>query len=126
MPFPNPRSLIVGYLNSLEDVLGAATSTRVPNPRPSSFVRVLHAGGEGQLNPAFEGVSLTVESWDDDEVAAETRAQLIRSKLSRATGWNGHMFYRYREAGPPVDLADESGQYRFTFTFSLRLRTTTA
>lgn len=121
MPFPNPRGLIVGFLASVLDV---DVRTRVPNPRPSSFVRVLHAGGEGMLNPAFEGVSLTVESWDNDEVAAETRAQLIRSKLSRAVGWNGVDFYRYREYGPPVDLADESGQYRFTFTFSIRLRTT--
>jgi hypothetical protein len=120
MPFPNHRSLIVGYLNEHLDV---HVSTRVPTDRPDAFVRVLDAGGQGRINPAIEEVAFTVESWSNDETNAEARIHLIRSLLSRATGWDGHPFYAYREYGAPVHLPDESPQYRFTYTFSMRLRT---
>lgn len=122
MPFPNQRSLIVGFLKS---TLGDThVGTKVPTERPSVFVRVLDANGTGQINPALENVAFTIETWSDDEIQAEALAHLIRSKLSRATGWDGHPFYAYKEWGAPVLLPDKSTQYRFTWSFSMNLRTT--
>lgn len=123
MPFPNPRSLIVGYL---KEHLSVPVVTRVPIKRPDAFVRVVHVGGAGRLNPAIEDVRLVVESWDKNEVAAETRANEVRELLAAMNGWKGHPVYLYREAGPPVWQDDTTEIPIFSFTFTVRLRNTSA
>lgn len=119
MVFPSGRRVLREHLESLLDV---PVRIKVPNPRPGGFVRILNAGGAGQINPALQEVALTVESWDDDEVLAEDRLNRIRALLREATMWAGVPVYKYTEWGPPVDLPDESEQPRFTYTFSIRLR----
>jgi len=95
---------------------------REPNTSTSSFMRVLLAGGTGQINPALEEVAVTLESWDDDEHQAFVHAEQARAALRGIHLVGDNPVYRYREWGPPVDLPDESGQWRYTFTFSIRLR----
>lgn len=121
--FPDAKWLIIKYL---AEQLEAPVMSRVPSPRPSQFVRVRLAGGQGLLNQAFEEVALTVESWDNDEHQAAITAQVARAALRRIHQVDGNPVYRYREYGPPIDLPDESGQWRYTFTFTVRLRTLTA
>lgn len=117
--YPDAKAAAIAYLRPLVSV---PVVSRVPRDRPSGFVRILNAGGAGQVDPVLEEVALTVESWDNDESTAGRRAQLIRDYLRRAYTMNGHPVYGYSEMGPPVDLPDESGQWRYTFTFSIRMR----
>ena len=117
--YPDAKAAVVAHLRPLVIV---PVVSRVPRDRPSGFVRVLNAGGSGRVDPVLEEVALTVESWDNDESTAERRAQLIRDHLRRAYTMGGHPVYGYSELGAPVDLPDESGQWRYTFTFSIRMR----
>ena len=117
--YPDAKAAVVAYLRPLVIV---PVVSRVPRDRPSGFVRVLNAGGSGRVDPVLEEVALTVESWDNDESTAERRAQIIRDHLRRAYTMGGHPVYGYSEMGAPVDLPDESGQWRYTFTFSMRMR----
>lgn len=117
--YPDAKATVIAYLKPLVDV---HVGSRVPVTRPAGFVRILHAGGAGRVGPVLEEIALTVESWDNDESTAERRAQLIRDLLRRAYTMGGHPVCGYNELGPPVDLPDESEQWRYTFTFSIRMR----
>lgn len=117
--YPDAKAAVVAHLRPLVIV---PVVSRVPRDRPSGFVRVLNAGGSGRVDPVLEEVALTVESWDNDESTAERRAQIIRDHLRRAYTMGGHPVYGYSELGAPVDLPDESGQCRYTFTFNIRMR----
>ncbi|MGO2634437.1 MAG: hypothetical protein ACTH9H_11880 [Galactobacter sp.] len=112
--YPNPRVLVIQYLAEHLDV---PVSSQVPKKRPGAFVTVLNAGGPGRLNQVIEEVALTVESWDNDDLAAETRATRIRALLERGP------FMRYREYSAPAYIPDESGQYRYRYTFTIRFKT---
>lgn len=114
-----PRSLIIDYLSEHLDVPAYG---KVPNPRPDGFVRVLLHGGQGMLNPAVEERSITVESWDDCDAAAAERAEKIRRLLKAAPGVHGAPFYRYREFGAPVAYDDDSEQFKYVFSFTMRFR----
>lgn len=117
--FPDAKAAVITYLS---ETLTVPVSSRIPNTRPDDFIRILHAGGAGAVNPALDDVAFTVESWSTNEGGAADRAQLVRAHLRNATVMGGHGVYAYTEWGPPVDLPDESGQYRYTFTFTIRIR----
>lgn len=117
--YPDAKKTLVVYLQGRTD---APVMTRVPQSRPAAFVRVLLAGGAGRVGPVLEDVSFTVESWDNDEAAAARRAQEVRDLIRCAYVMDGHPVYGYSEYGGPTDLPDESGQWRYTWTFSLRMR----
>ena len=119
LTWPDPKAALIAYLSEHVD---APVVSRVPTSRPSSFVRVQLAGGEGVRDGLLSDVAFTVESWDDDEAAAQARAQTVRSALHAAYVMGGHPVYGYKEWGPPVDLPDESRQWRYTFTFAIRFR----
>lgn len=119
LTYPDPKAAVIGFLNSVLDV---PVASRIPNERPSSFVRVLLAGGQGGVEGLLSDVAFTVESWDDDESSAQARAQSIRGHLRNAYTMGGHPVYAYKEWGPPVDLADASRQWRYTFSFAIRFR----
>ena len=117
--FPDAKAVARTYLAGH---LQVPVVSRVPTTRPGGFVRLLNAGGAGLTGVVFNDVALTVESWDDDEATAARRAQVIRDLLRRAYMMGGHPVYAYTEWGPPVDLPDESDQYRYVWTFSIRMR----
>lgn len=119
LTYPDPKAAVITYLSDQLDVLVAS---RIPHERPTGFVRVLLAGGQGGVEGLLSDVAFTVESWDDDEAKSQARAQQIRGHLRNAYTMGGHPVYGYKEWGPPVDLADLSGQWRYTFTFAIRFR----
>ena len=116
---PDPKAAVITYLSQRLDV---GVHSRIPIERPASFVRVQLAGGEGVRDGLLSDVAFTVESWDDDESEAQARAQRIRGLLKTAYTMGGHPVCGYHEWGPPVDLADTSRQWRYTFTFAIRFR----
>lgn len=117
--FPDAKAVARDYLAGH---LPVNVVSRVPKTRPEGFVRLLNAGGAGLTGVVFSEVALTVESWDNNEATAASRAQLIRDLLRRAHTMAGHPVYGYTEWGPPVDLPDESEQYRYVWTFTIRMR----
>ena len=119
LTYPDPKAALIAYLSEHLDV---PVASRVPNTRPEAFVRVLLAGGQGNVEGLLSDVAFTVESWDDSESAAQARAQQIRGHLRNAYLMGGHPVAGYTEWGPPVDLVDLSGQWRYTFTFAIRFR----
>ena len=62
----NVEAALVGYLATKVTV---PVSTRVPNPRPASFVRVQRTGGAGQ-NLVQERPVVLVECWAATDTAA--------------------------------------------------------
>ena len=119
LTWPDPKAALIAYLSEHID---APVVSRVPASRPSSFVRIQLAGGAGLGEGLLSDVAFTVESWDDDEAAAQAGAQRIRGLLRNAYMMGGHPVTGYKEWGPPVDLADISLQWRYTFTFAIRFR----
>ena len=119
LTWPDPKAALIAYLSERID---APVVSRVPAARPPSFVRVQLAGGAGLGEGLLSDVAFTVESCDDDEASAQARAQDIRAALRVAYVMGGHPVYGYREWGPPVDLPDESRQWRYTFTLAIRFR----
>ena len=119
LTWPDPKRALLAFLNERLDV---EAYSRVPDKRPEAFVRVLLAGGAGLVGTVFSDVAFTIESWDNSEADAQARAQQIRGLLRNAYTMGGHPVSGYTEWGPPVDLADESRQWRYTFTFAIRFR----
>lgn len=113
------KALIISYLKAHVDV---PVVSRVPHTRPGAFVRVLLAGGAGRLNQVLEERAFTVEVWAGTEEVAHDLCVSVRKSLMLLDQWDGHPVYRYTEWGPPVDLPDESEQFRYQYTFSIRLR----
>lgn len=109
--FADVESLAVQYLNA---ALDAPVSTRVPAPRPDVFVRVMVTGGS-RLNVLFDQPVLTVEAWSTSSWEARDLAGQCRALISAATHDDGFTEADY-DSSTPVNLPDESGQARYTFT----------
>jgi hypothetical protein len=117
--FPDAKAAVINYLS---EVLEWLVVSQVPRTRPARFVRVLLSGGAGQVNPALDEVAFTIEAWSNSEGEAADTIQLARAQLRNAHQMGGVPVYGYTERGAPVDLPDESGQFRYTYSFSLRFR----
>lgn len=116
--FPDVKAMVIGYLN---EHLPVTVASRVPNPRPTSFVRVLLSGGHEE-NIVIQESRVTVEAWANVESDAQKLAQLARAHLKRAHQMTGIPVYRVN-VPPPVDYPDdETGQYRYQFVFTFRTR----
>jgi len=126
--FPDAAALACAVLADGLPAQGFAvpTGTRVPDPRPSAFVRVLRTGGLRDT-PVTDWAQLTVEAWADDEAEAQDLAQMCRALLMGAPGSvvNGATVCAYNELSAPQNLPDPtSAQPRYGFTIRLRLRGT--
>lgn len=81
--FPDAEAAVVAYLNPLliAATLTARASTRVPNPRPSTFVRVTRTGGS-RRSVAHEDAQITVECWALTSTDAATLTRRVQSWLT--------------------------------------------
>jgi hypothetical protein len=119
--FPDVEALLVTYLNGILDV---PVFTRIPNPRPPSFVRVLRTGGPKQ-GLVTDEAQITVEAWHNDSVQASNLAQQARAHLNVLAGQmlSSHQIHRVREMSGPGNLPDPtSGQARYTWTLLVDIR----
>lgn len=110
---------LVAYLSSV----GAPVSTRVPNPRPASFVRVTRTGGfrsnTGQSQPR-----ILIECWGGSDSAAwalvEKTWPLIASSDEPDQIAPGVEVMSVDDLGEPVNFPDvSSGSPRYQFTAQL-------
>lgn len=118
MTFPDVEGMVIGFLTPRVD---ARVSTKVPNPRPDTFIRVWRSGGAA-LNRIYDLAHVTVTAWGTSTVDAERRAAAARSALlSEASGMP---LVRGTEevGGLYYDPDPSTGKDRYTFTVMLRVR----
>lgn len=125
---PDAEQLVCDWLQPELAARGrdVPVGTRVPNPRPAEFVRVVQSGGD-RLNIVQVRPTLLVEGWASTESAARSLTELARGLIRSMPGQQiaGVMVYRVDELGGPSNLPDpDSAQARYTLTLSLLVRAT--
>lgn len=121
--FPDAVDVVT---TALDASLVEPVRSRVPNPRPATFVLVRRTGGP-KRNLVTDEAQITVESWAATCEDAADLAQEARAILNNLPGQSigGVPVYRVDEASGPADLPDPlSDQARYSQTFSVALRGT--
>lgn len=119
--FPDVEALLVRVLGPL---LGVPVSTRVPNPRPDSFVRVSRVGGS-RRDLITDQALVVVEGWaltEPEASALTARAQAYVFALAQ-TSHDGDYVRAVRDAGGLRSFPDpltESPRYQFTVQIDTR------
>lgn len=112
-----PANLEAALVVLLKGPLGVGVSTKVPNPRPPSFVRVGRVGG-ASLNLVQEQPVALVECWAPTDLAAWNLAAAAWQILSgREPLVAGSVELGERILSAPVnypDPATSSSRYQFT------------
>lgn len=122
--FPDGVAVVRAYLRDALAARGetAPVGTRVPNPRPSRFIRLERVGGT-RLDVITDRPRIDVQCWAEDEEAAADLAKLARALLFAMPGWRGATAYDVAEVAGPNTLPDpESGQPRVVFAVEVSLR----
>lgn len=105
----------------LRPIVGVKVGTKVPNPRPSRFVRVWRSGGSA-ANRVLDVPHITVICWAESTVEASKLAASARHAL--LNDHVGMSLVRGVEevGGPYYDPDADTGADRYTFTVALRIR----
>src|SRR5262245_14737009 len=123
--FADVEALLVPYLHDQLNLFGwpdVPVATRVPNPRPDEFVRVMVTGGT-QRHIVADAPTVVVEAWALTEVRASELATLCRGLVYAIDTIGGVQFYRPETASRPQNLPDpDSNHVRYTATYSLSYR----
>lgn len=114
----------VTYLNAQ---LTPPVSTRVPNPRPASHVRVQVVGGDVP-NVTLEAPRLLVECWAATSTGAALLARQAWARISETPGTTvGDAFVSRVRSSRPVNFPDpDTTSPRYQFTVDLRVKMTAA
>jgi len=128
--FPDVAAAVIA---GLEAELAARSNTtpvrsRVPDPRPATFVRVRRIGGP-RRNLVVDDATVVVEAWAADEASGHDLAQLCRGIVHSFAGSTiaDTTIYRVDEIAGPGLLPDPvSEQTRWTFTLQISARGTAA
>lgn len=123
--FADAEQLLCDYLRPL--LAPQPVGTRVPDPRPDRYIRLLRTGG---VPPTIvtDGAQITVECWDRTEAGAVTTAAMARAILTamprRGIILAGHPVQGVEELSGPANLPDPlaPGQARYTFSLLVHLR----
>lgn len=119
--FPDVEALLVSYLNG---VLDEPVHTKVPSPRPATFVRIMRTGGTATGLVTDEAL-IAYEAWAATEPAAQELAQRVRAYIRAVDVVAGVQFYGPINPTGPVNLPDPaSGQARYTGLVSVGVRGT--
>lgn len=119
--FPDAEALAITHLKPL---LGVTVSTRVPSPRPETFVRVVRVGGT-RRDLISDRPMLVFECWAASSTAASDLARRARAYVGALPGQsvNGVWVYRVDEIAGPQSFPDPvSGSPRYQFTVQVALR----
>lgn len=124
--FPDVEGLLADYLRaelgSRPGYTDMSVSTKIPNPRPERFVRVMRTGGSTP-SLVVDDATILVEAWANKESDAVALAQLCRGLMRVLDVVSGVQFYRVDTFSAPANLPDpNSGQVRYTATYAVRVR----
>jgi hypothetical protein len=118
---PDVEAELVGWLTA---TVGVPTSTRVPNPRPDRWVRVMRTGGpRSSLN--VDGAQITFEAWDVTSPDAAGLARQVRSVVNALAGQTvgGMLVVRVEEFAGPANLPDPHSETpRYSWTAAVHAR----
>ncbi|MFE2977466.1 hypothetical protein [Streptomyces sp. NPDC059258] len=122
---PDAVAVVTTYLRDALTAHGQPVPvvSRVPSPRPPTFVRVRRLGG-AQQTPVSDRPRLDVHCWAESESAAHDLAALSRALLGDIPGVRGGVtVYRVAEVGGPMWLPDsESSAPRYAFAVEIHMR----
>lgn len=118
--FPDVEALVIATLDAGFVALDQASikaHTRVPNPRPAEFVKVICGGGLDETMVS-EAAQITVEGWARTEARAFELCDLARAILRSQDGTiRGARGFAY-----PQNLPDPvTDQVRYTSTGDVRV-----
>lgn len=119
--FPDAVEIV---LEQVAQQLGLPTGTKVPNPRPDSFV-LARRTGSSRVTMVTEAVSIAVECWAGSPGDADDLAQRVSALVHAMQGgtYSNVPIYRVSDVGGPRDQPDElSDQPRSTFTLEVHVR----
>ena len=130
MSFVTFPDLVEVTLSAIAERIDIETGTRVPNPRPPTFVLARRLGGD-RLNPVLETARIVFECWattsaDADDLAATVRALLFSAATPGtwdAAAIGGVSIYRVEDVAGPADEPDplsEQPVASFTLQFLAR------
>lgn len=125
--FADPTDLVCAYLTTQLPSYGYPAihvGARVPNPRPTRFVRVDRVGGP-RANLVQDQPALVVEAWAGSVPAAHALLATCRALVNALPGTiqSGTPIYRVSEFSGPATLPDPtSNQPRATYTVQVTLR----
>jgi hypothetical protein len=121
--FPDAVYEVGSYLASRLTARGDATPvySRVPNPRPATFVRVIRTGGP-RRNLVVDDAQITVEAWAATDEAAHDLAQLCRAILLASPGDSDLIRDVGEVGGPGLQPDPDSNTPRYVFTHLVALR----
>lgn len=128
---PDVETIVIQYLTAEFAARAGYTTTKayskIPASRPAKFVRVLRTGGVFDF--VIDRAQITLEAWADKAADAMALMQLTRGlmhAIDRVTvSGVTYQFYDPQEFSGPANLPDpESGQERYTETFSVGVRAT--
>ena len=113
------------FVTFLNAEMAPPVSTRVPNPRPASHVRVQVIGGT-VTNVAFETARLLVECWAGSTGAAVALARQAWAQVASTKGTTvGTAFVLSTNLSRPVNFPDpDTTSPRYQFTVDLRVAMT--
>ena len=116
--FPDAEAVVRQYLLPL--MPGVKIATRVPNPRPGSWLRVMRTGGARESR-FVDRPQITLEGWGPDETTASKLLDTARTWINAAGG----QLFGVEEVGGPANLPDPTtAQIRYTMTVWVRIRGT--
>lgn len=124
--FPDAEDLLVQYLTTeltARDI-AATAHTRVPNPRPDSFVLVPRVGGT-RRNLVVDSPMVGFEVWGLTDKAACDLGRVVRALVFGLSGHviSGVQCYRVDELVGLTNFPDGvSAQSRYVFTTTLSFR----
>lgn len=121
MSFPDIEALVRQHLLSGAYEAGAGVFTRVPSPRPVTFLRVWRTGGAA-INRVLDQPLITVQSWASTDKIASDNANVARDLLLNASGAMSLVRGVEEVTGPYYDPDPVSDATRYTFTMRMRVR----
>lgn len=121
MAYVDVLALVITYLDGLHSV---PVASRVPDPRPTTWVQVRHVGGT-QLRPVRDVVRLDVFYWANGEAAAQAGGLTLRGQIHALakTSTLGIVCYVVEETLGPRPFDDPlTGANRSWATYALTVR----
>lgn len=126
--FGDVEAMLTGALPAMLAGKGftVPVGTKVPNPRPARFVRLIVTSGN-RRNLVAAAPTVTIEGWAQTETAARQLTETARACVESLAGQvvGGVAVIRSRDFPPPGNFPDaDSGQARYTTTGALVIRGT--
>jgi hypothetical protein len=115
--FPDIEGVLVSFLRAAN----IAASTKVPNPRPSEFVRLRRTGGV-RSGPVTDTPLVDFEVYAATDVKAQELGERVRGLISEREGIQANV-YRVGEVGGLANLPDpDTTESRYVFKAEFRVR----